>query len=117
MKSLTIERCPPLRLVKLDAGARNALTLEAIGELREAIAEDPEAPVVVLAGRRGGFCAGLDNATLVKGRVEREEILAAMGELLLAALAGPTRIVAACDATIRGGARCPLMAMRPDDGR
>lgn len=54
--------------------------------------------MVVLSGRSDGFSAGLDNATLATGAFEREALLAAMAELLLAAIAGPPRIVAACEA-------------------
>jgi len=97
MQSVSVERDPPLRLTRLDTGAGNPLTLEAVRSLTKALAPDPEAPVVVLTGRADGFCVGLDNATLAKGRLKREELLAAMGELLLAALRAPTRIVAACE--------------------
>jgi len=88
------ETRPPVRL---DAGKRNVLTLEAVEALRDALASDPEAPVVVLSGRADGFCAGLDNRTLAAGAKERDGLLAAMGALLYEVLAGPTRIVAVCE--------------------
>lgn len=91
------ETRPPVRLVRLDAGKRNVLTLEAVEALRDVLAPDPEAPVVVLSGRADGFCAGLDNRTLAAGAKERDGLLAAMGALLYEALAGPTRIVAVCE--------------------
>ena len=97
MAVLSIERKPPVRFVKLDTGKRNVLGLDAIDALKDAISHDAEAPVVILSGRIDGFCAGLDNATLAKGEFEREELLARMGELLLAAMEGPTRIVAVCE--------------------
>ena len=96
MDLLSIERRPPLRLARLDAGAKNVLNREAVRALTDAVAYDPEAPVLVLSGRADAFCAGLDSAVLTNGAFEREELLAAMAELLLAAVAGPTRIVIAC---------------------
>jgi len=96
MHPVSVQRQPPLRLVTLDAGRRNVLTLDGVAALESALAPDEEAPVVVLSGRSDGFCAGLDNATLAGDAVEREELLARMGVVLLAALEGPTRIVAAC---------------------
>jgi enoyl-CoA hydratase len=111
MSLLSIERQPPLRLVQLDTGKRNVLTLEAVEALSDAISPDHEAPVVVLSGRPDGFCSGLDNATLAKGDVEREELLARMAELLLVALEGPTRIVAACGGhAVAAGAMLLLVA-------
>jgi enoyl-CoA hydratase len=83
--------------VELDTGRPNALTLEAVQSLRDALAFDADAPVVVLSGRPDAFCAGLDNATLSAGAAEREELLASMGELLLEVLESPTRIVATCE--------------------
>jgi len=97
MSGVRIEREPPIRFVSLDTGKRNVLTIGAIDALKEAIAPDADAPAVVLSGRSDGFCAGLDNATLAAGDVARESLLAAMGELLLYALEGPTRIVAVCE--------------------
>lgn len=96
MEPVQLERRPPLRVATLDAGRRNALDLGAVRALGDALAPDPEAPVLVLGGREDAFCAGLDDAVLGAGEAEREALLAAMGELLLAALRGPTRIVVAC---------------------
>jgi enoyl-CoA hydratase len=111
MSLLSIDRQPPLRWVRLDAGKRNALTLDAVDALRDAISPDSEAPVVVLSGRQDGFCCGLDNATLARGAAEREELLARMGELLLSAIEGPTRIVAVCEGhAVAAGAMLLLVA-------
>lgn len=111
MDCVSMERQPPLRVVRLDSGKRNVLTLEAVEGLMDAIGPDEDAPVVVLSGRSDGFCAGLDNATLAKGSAEREELLARMGELLLAAIQGPTRIVAACEShAVAAGAMLLLVA-------
>ena len=111
MSYLSIERQPPLRLVSLDTGKRNVLTLEAVEALRKAISPDADAPVVVLRGRSDGFCSGLDNATLAKGEVEREELLSAMAALLLTAIEGPTRIVIACEGhAVAAGAMLLLVA-------
>ena len=73
------------------------LSLEAIRSLRSAISFDPEAPVVALFGRSDGFSVGLDNRVLAGSAFERERLLAAMGDFLCEALAGSTRIVAACE--------------------
>jgi enoyl-CoA hydratase len=111
MSVLSIDEQPPLRFVRLDTGRKNALTLDAIQELAEAFGPDEESPVVVLSGRPGAFCVGLDNATLAKGEAEREEILAAMGELLFAIVSGPTRLVAVCEGhAVAGGAMLLLVA-------
>lgn len=111
MSSLSIERQPPIRFVRLDTGKRNILTLEDVEALKDAISPDDEAPVLVLSGRPDGFCSGLDNSTLTKGEVEREELLARMAELLLEALEGPTRIVAACEGhAVAAGAMLLLVA-------
>ncbi len=111
MSLLQIERQPPVRLVRLDTGKRNVLTLEAVEALKDAISADSEAPVVVLSGRTDGFCSGLDNASLAKGAAQREELLAAMAELLLAAIIGPTRIVVACEGhAVAAGAMLLLVA-------
>jgi len=111
MTVLTIERRPPLRIVGLDDGKRNVLKLGGIQELKNAFCADADAPVVVLSGRTGAFCSGLDNSALTTDRREREEILTAMGELLLAAVAGPTRIVAVCEGhAVAAGAMLLLVA-------
>jgi enoyl-CoA hydratase len=87
------------------------LGVEAARALTDALAPDPEAPMVVLGGRGDAFCAGLDGAILARGGLEREELLAAMGELLLAALSGPTRIVVACGGhAVAAGAMLLLVA-------
>lgn len=111
MSLVKIERRPPVRLVKLDTGERNVLNLEAVRALQSAIAADTDAPVVVLSGSTDGFCCGLDNAALAGGALQREELLAAMAELLLSAVAGPTRIVAACEGhAVAAGAMLLLAA-------
>ncbi len=111
MSSLTIERDPPLRRVRLDTGPMNVLGVEAARALKDAVTPDPEAPVLVLSGRGDALCAGLDNATLAAGDIAREELLAAMGELLVAALRSPTRIVAACAGhAVAAGAMLLLVA-------
>jgi len=108
---LIIEHEPPVRHVRLDTGKRNVLTVEAVEALRQAIAPSEDAPVVILSGRPDGFCAGLDNATLTKGALERQELLTRMAELLLDAIEGPTRIVAACGGhAVAAGAMLLLVA-------
>ncbi len=110
MSVLTIERQPPVRLLRLDTGVRNLLTLEAVHALEAALAPDAEAPVVLLSGRADGFCGGLDAAALADGGREQAELLAAMSRLVRVALAGPTRIVAACEAHAIGFGATLLLA-------
>jgi enoyl-CoA hydratase len=111
MNSLEIDRQPPMRLVRLDTGKRNVLGLDDVLGLKDAIAPDADAPVVVLSGRRDGFCSGLDNKTLASSDVAREELLTTMAELLLAAIEGPTRIVAVCEGhAVAAGAMLLLVA-------
>jgi len=87
------------------------LGIEAIRALTDTMASDPDAPVLVLSGRHDAFCAGLDGAVLARGGLEREELLAAMAQLLLAALSGPTRIVVACEGhAVAAGAMLLLVA-------
>jgi enoyl-CoA hydratase len=108
---LEVDRRPPLRFVQLDTGKRNTLHLEAVEALHAALGPDPEAPVVVLRGRTDGFCAGLDNRVLASGRLERDRLLTAMGELLLSILTGPTRLVAVCEGhAVAAGAMLLLVA-------
>ncbi len=111
MDLLKLERDAPFRRARLDTGPKNVLGLEAVRALKQAVAPDPEAPVLVLSGRADAFCAGLDAAVLAVGRLEREELLAEMGELLLAAWSGPTRIVAICEGhAVAAGAMLLLVA-------
>ena len=113
MSLVHIEREPPLRRVRLDAGKRNILTLEAVEALADALRPDPDAPVAVLRGRTDGFSCGLDNATLAAGAREREALLTAMGELLLELVSGPTRLVAVCEGhAVAAGAMLLLVADR-----
>jgi len=111
MGGLSVRREPPLRRVHLDTGPMNVLRVETVQALKDALSPDAEAPVLVLSGRADAFCAGLDDATLAKGGLAREELLAEMGELLVAALTSPTRIVAACDGhAVAAGAMLLLVA-------
>ncbi len=85
--------------------------MNAIRALTDALQPDAEAPVVLLRGHGGAFCAGLDMATLAKGGIAREELLAAMGELLLSIVTGPTRVVAVCEGhAVAAGAMLLLVA-------
>lgn len=97
MSTISLERTPPIRRVRLDAGKRNVLTIEAVEALTEALAHDAEAPVVVLSGRPDGFSAGLDNATLAGDPKDRDRLLSSMGALLVSLLTSPTRVVSICE--------------------
>lgn len=111
MSVVRVDIEPPARIVTLDDGKANVLTLEAVEALGAALRAEADTPVVVLRGRPGSFCAGLDNATLASGAAERDALLAAMGELLLGALESETRIVAVCEGhAVAAGAMLLLVA-------
>ena len=111
MVGVQVDRDPPFRMVKLDTGRHNVLRLETVRALKDALTPDLEAPVLMLRGRSDSFCAGLDNATLGGTPIEREELLAAMGELLLAIMTSPTRVVAICEGhAVAAGAMLLLAA-------
>lgn len=95
--NVTVERDGAIRRVHLDSGKRNALGIEAIRGLADALSPDPDAPVVVLSGRSDGFSVGLDNAVLAGAAREREQLLYEMGSLLVDVLRGPTRVVSVCE--------------------
>lgn len=106
-----IDRTPPIRWLRLEAGPRNVLRLEVVEALREALGPDEEAPVAVLRGRSDGFSVGLDNATLAKGELERQSLLTAMGELLGELVGGATRLVCLCEGhAVAAGAMLLLAA-------
>ena len=95
--SVRVEREGAVRRVRLDAGKRNALDLEVIRALREALAPESDAPVAILSGRTDGFSVGLDNAVLAGSPRDREALLYEMGALLVEVLRGPTRLVSVCE--------------------
>jgi len=108
---LHLVRHPPLREVRLDTGSKNVLGVEAIRALANAMAPDPEAPVVVLSGHDRAFCAGLDMAALAESALAREDLLTAMAELLLNVVTSPTRVVAVCEGhAVAAGAMLLLVA-------
>jgi len=96
MENVAVDDRPPLRVVRLDAGPRNALRLESVGALRRALAPAPGIETALLLGREDGFSVGLDDAVLAGAARDREALLLAMGELLRDLYGSPLRLVAAC---------------------
>lgn len=124
MSVLSVERESPIRRAQIDTGPMSVLGVEAARALEDAIAPDPEAPVLVLSGRANSFCAGRDNVELAAGGVAREELPAEVSELLVSAWTSATRTVVACEGhAVATGAMCeitdpvghPVMMMTEDD--
>ena len=104
MAAIQTERTAGVLVVTLDRPAsRNALTVEALAALRDAI-EDADAPVVALRGAGEAFCAGADLETVEALDGEGAREFARQGQQVADALAdydGAT--VAAVDGPARGG--------------
>lgn len=69
-KPLQLERRGAVEFVRIDAGRTNAVTPMLVRALRAALIEAeqrPESRVLLLAGRPGIFCSGLDPAALDSG--------------------------------------------------
>ena len=92
---------------------RNAMSLEMVLELRQALAAaeaDGTSRVVVLRGAGGHFCAGADIGDLAAARARLAEdpdalarVNAAFGELCVAFEATPLASVAVLEGTVMGG--------------
>jgi len=95
-------------LVRMKAGATNALNLELVSELGKAVETakaDPEVKAVVLSGSNDKFfCIGLDLPMLVKqDRRQIGEFYDAFGGLCLAMKSLPKPVVAAVNGHAVGG--------------
>lgn len=94
-------------VIQIDDGKANALSFELLAGLGEAMAKQASvSKALVLAGRPGVFCAGLDLRVVQGGdRARFEELLEAGADLYRAMLRLPVPIVAACTGhAVAGGA-------------
>ncbi len=84
--------------VALDDGKANALSLEAVAELRACLERaEKEAQAVLLSGRAGRFSGGFDLKTMGGGDgAAVRELVGAGAELMLAMYGSPLPIVTAC---------------------
>jgi enoyl-CoA hydratase len=104
---LQVERVGDVSLITLDDGKANALSFHLINGLLRVILDEAETSrALVLAGRTGMFCAGLDLNVVRSGEAGRfGELLDVATELYLALLQAPVPIVAACTGhALAGGA-------------
>jgi enoyl-CoA hydratase len=105
--AVRVERRGDVSLVTIDDGKANAVSLELVdGLLRVIAAEATSSRALVLAGRPGMFCAGLDLA-VVRGedRGRFRELLERGTELYQLLLQSPVPVVAACTGhALAGGA-------------
>ena len=87
-----------IALIQLDDGKKNAITLEAAGQILAALDEaEANAKAIVLAGRPGAFCAGFELATMTSGDTAAIQQLSNAGATIVLRLYGMgTPLVAAC---------------------
>jgi enoyl-CoA hydratase len=87
-------------VLHLDDGKANALSVELIAAIRDALAtadSDPEIGAVVLHGREGRFCAGFDLGVMTAGDMSAVTTLVSDGGDLVRSLYGSgIPVVAAC---------------------
>lgn len=94
---VTISLAGDVALVRIDDGKVNALTPALLDGLRGALdSAEVEAGAVVLAGRPGVFCAGLDLEVMGAGGRPAMDLLRKGTEIFLRIAEFPRPIVAAC---------------------
>lgn len=87
----------PVALMVLDYGRVNALDNEAIDSLRRTLDDaEQQAEAVVLAGRPGFFCGGVDTSVLAFDRRAVDDLLERYNDLILQLVGFPRPLVAAC---------------------
>jgi enoyl-CoA hydratase len=93
-------------VVRMDDGKANALSVEMIDGVLEALARaEREAKAVVLAGRPERFCAGFDLRVMMSGREQATALLVRGAELLMKLYETPIPLVIACTGhALAGGA-------------
>ena len=94
---VTMSMVGPVALVSIDDGKVNALTPDLLDGLFGALdAAETNAGAVVLAGRPGVFCAGLDLNVMRGGGPAANDLLRKGGEIFLRLAEFPRPIVTAC---------------------
>lgn len=102
-----VEEVGDIAVVTMDDGKANAMSFELLTALSETLLKQAErSKAVVLAGRPGRFCAGLDLRVVQGGDQARfEQLLEAGREVYRLFLQLPVPIVAACTGhAVAGGA-------------
>ncbi|MEO1063228.1 MAG: enoyl-CoA hydratase-related protein [Actinomycetota bacterium] len=111
--AITTDRRGDVRVVTIDDGRANVLGPAEVAALRAAVAGAGPSEGVVLTGRDGMFSGGLDLGVLGRGGAEAEELLAAMGALLVDVLRSPRPVVVAASGhAVAAGAMLMLAADR-----
>ena len=99
MSAVSAERLGEVLVLRLDTGKVNVLSEGALRELRahvEDAASSPDIRTLILLGREGAFCAGLDLAVLVAGGRPAQQLLVEMGELLVELYGSRLQVLAGC---------------------
>ena len=95
---VTLDLQDGIALVRLDDSKKNAITLEAVAGIGQALDEaESKADALVITGRPGSFCAGFELATMTSGDAGAIRTLGHGGARLALRLYGfPKPVVAAC---------------------
>ncbi len=99
MSAVSAERLGEVLVLRLDTGRVNVLSEGALRELRAHVgdaASSPDIRTLILLGREGAFCAGLDLAVLVAGGRPAQQLLVEMGELLVELYGSRLQVLAGC---------------------
>ncbi len=95
---ITLDKKGDVALIKMDDGKRNAITLQAVKDLNDALDKvEIESKALVIAGREGTFCSGFDLAVMMgDDNDKRMELSRGGGRLTERLYAFPMPVVAAC---------------------
>ncbi|MEM9691849.1 MAG: crotonase/enoyl-CoA hydratase family protein [Myxococcota bacterium] len=104
--AVSYEKAGDVALVTMDDGKANALSHALLDALTEALDRaETEAKALVLAGRRGRFCAGFDLKTMMAGPDSLTGLMTQGGEFFLRLYTFPVPVVAASTGhALAGGA-------------
>jgi enoyl-CoA hydratase len=106
MPHVTFELREKIAVVGMDDGKANALSFALMDEVDEAVSRaEREAAAVVLAGRKGRFCAGFDLAEMMGGADKARAMVTRGADFLMRLYALPMPLVIACTGhALAGGA-------------
>jgi enoyl-CoA hydratase len=112
--AVTLRVDGPVATITLDDGKANAIGLELLAALDDAMATAvADAHAVVIAGRPGRFSAGFDLAAMTSSTESMRELVTAGAESLLGIFTCPIPVVAACTGhALAAGALLLLVADR-----